>query len=108
VDLHLQHLELFERAARVARVAVPNFSLPEPSWVQVCDYDGPIGRIKVARVVRSSTRVLRVSLDSQDLRFNPRTGELLEAREPFRPSFCLRPGLSFTPLLEVQWTVRRW
>ena len=72
---------------------MPNFDPPQPQHVRVCLFDGPIARIRVAKIIRRSTRVLRVNLNGQDLRFDPRTGELLGAEGPLS-TFILPSALA--------------
>ncbi|WP_344982798.1 UvrD-helicase domain-containing protein [Deinococcus rubellus] len=92
IPIHALHLERFERAARVARVAVPNFEPSKPNTAQVCVFDGPIARIRTGKR-KGTGKVLRLVVGSQELKFDPQTGELSGATDPLSP-FVLPEALA--------------
>ncbi|WP_304524742.1 UvrD-helicase domain-containing protein [Deinococcus sp. 6GRE01] len=87
VGIHEAHLALFERAARQARLAIPAMF---GTGVPVCVFEGPLLRVRLARKVRLSGRVLRVALGDLELRFDRLSGELLNGAEPLAP--FIRPA----------------
>ncbi|GGS08870.1 UvrD-helicase domain-containing protein [Deinococcus sedimenti] len=87
VAVHEVHLALFERAARQARLAIPALF---GSGVPVCVFEGPLLRVRLARKVRLSGRVLRVALGDVELQFDRASGELLDGAEPLAP--FIRPA----------------
>lgn len=87
VAVHEVHLALFERAARQARLAIPALF---GTGVPVCVFEGPLLRVRLARKVRLSGRVLRVALGDLELRFDRASGELLDGAEPLAP--FIRPA----------------
>ncbi|GAA5533962.1 UvrD-helicase domain-containing protein [Deinococcus aluminii] len=91
VGVHLGTLELYERAARQARLALPAL---HGTGVPVCVFDAPLCRIRLARKVRVGKRSIRLALGEQELRFHPLTGELLDAASPISPFILPRALLA--------------
>ncbi|WP_233555397.1 UvrD-helicase domain-containing protein [Deinococcus sp. RM] len=82
VGIHAGHLDLFEQAARQARLPVPALF---GTGVGVCVYEGPLVRVRLARTVRITKRAIRVALGEQELRFDRASGELLDGAAPLTP-----------------------
>lgn len=93
VPVHLMNLELFERAARLARVAIPNREGVTDRQAEIYVFEATVARVRLARVVRKTARMVRVEWKGHEYRFDPQTGELLEGGGPLSVFMRLdRPG----------------
>nr|WP_255639325.1 UvrD-helicase domain-containing protein [Deinococcus betulae] len=82
VGIHLAHLELYERAARQARVAVPT---KPGTGIVLCVYEGPLLRLRLARKIRVTSRAIRLALGEQEYKFDRASGELVDGAAPLTP-----------------------
>ena len=92
IAIHAAHLDLYEKAARQARLALPALG---GTGIPVCVFETPLARVRLARKVRVGKRSIRLALGGEEFNFHPGTGELLTAQSPISPFILpgVLPGL---------------